>query len=279
MMNQFNNREMATGIWCSLLFAWGMSQPSMRRVMGGLLRTILSPKLLVWWSLMALYVAGMITLLARVHLWNTSLVKDSILWFLLVAIAMSGRYVTSRNTDSIFRAVVKDSLTAVIILEFLTNTYTFSLPIELLFIPACVLVGGVDAILKSDKQYSSAAKLTTGLLVAIGLFMLAYAISHAIADYRSLGTWSSMRSLILCPLLSILLSPFIYVMVLACKYEELFCLVDFGNKRDRLLRRYAKVRILRHAGLSLGKLRDLQRRSGSGLFDVTTKEDLDRTLG
>jgi len=277
-MEQFNNREIATAIWMVLLLVYALRAREVRRSVLELVRAFAGVKVLVPTLLMVLYTGALAALLSTVGMWNASLLKDTILWFCLSAFAMAMDCVTSSGQGSIFRKVLADSVKVVIVIEFLVNTYTFSLGVELVLVPVLALMGVVDVIARSDSKCSAVAKLTTWLQGIIGLTILAFAARSAIADYRSLENLDTLRSVMLSPLLSILFSPFLYVMVLWARYETLFVRLELGVHKDKGLKRYARRRIVVHTGLSLSRLEKLLRSPVFDLMRVETRADVDGLL-
>ena len=75
---------------------------------------------------MILYTAATVILLTKINLWNVSLLKDTIVWFCVVAMSMMMRFVTSDEVENIFQKILTDSIKIIIVLEFLVNTLSNS---------------------------------------------------------------------------------------------------------------------------------------------------------
>jgi len=150
--------------------------------------------------------------------------------------------------------------------------------VELAFVPLIASLVVVDVVARSDRQLSAVAKLTGAVQALVGFAVLAYVVSHAFSDLQSLGSLDTLRSVILPPLLSILLSPFVYITVLEARYESLFVNLNVGEEKSRELKRYAKRRIVMHCRLSLRKVEGLLKGSGSKLMGVKEEADIDRIL-
>jgi len=271
----FNNREIATGFWLLLFLVWALQKANIRKSIVALLRAFFRFKVLLPVFLMVFYTAATVTLLAFVGLWKISLLKDTIVWYCISAMAMMMRFATSDKVENIFHKVLVDSIKVVILLEFFVNTYTLSLPAELIILPILALIAMFDAVASLDKKYSAVARLTKGMQVVIGLVILVIALSRAISDLRNLQSLDTVRSIALAPLLSMILSPFLYVMVLIMKYELLFLRLDFGIEKEKGLKRYARRCIIMHTGLSLKRLQHLLTNHAVDLMDIQTKADVD----
>ena len=274
-MGPFNNREIAAAFWFLVFIALALRRDRVRRSIAALVRAFCRPKILTAVGLMLLYSAGAVAVLATFGLWGITLLKDTIAWFCFSAIAMMVRFVTAKEAQSILRKVLVDSVKVVVLLEFLVNTYTFSLPVELIVVPLVTVLAMLDAVAGSDEKYSAVARLTKAMQPAIGLVILAIAVGRAVSDMRNLQSPDTLRSIALAPLLCVFLCPFLYLTVLVARYESVFVRVGFGLERNGRLKRYARRRIIMHAGLSLKRLERLLRTHALGLMHVQTKSDVD----
>ena len=75
----------------------------------------------------------------RVHAWDLSLLKDTLLWYFGVATVMFfSAHEATRGSRS-FRSLVLKNLQFAIVLEFIVNLYVFNIFVELLLVP---ILGG-----------------------------------------------------------------------------------------------------------------------------------------
>lgn len=277
-MELFNNREVATLIWLLAFSFIALSSSSIRRSALQVIRAILRWEILFALGLMALYTTVLVAALRAAGLWNVALLKDTVLWFCFAGIVTAFDFVTSRAKDDVFLKILIDNLKVVLLLEFLVNTYTLSLLGELVLVPVLTIIVTLDAVAKTDPKYAAVSKLLTVLLVVIGFTFLTFAVVEAISDYKNLQNWDTARSLLLAPALSILLSPFIYVLLLVTNYEVLFYKLDIGTKKEASLKRYAKRRMLAHLRCSVRRLRAFLRAHSLKLSGIRTRADLDEIL-
>jgi hypothetical protein len=82
-----NNREWAILIWGVGIFLFLMTRREIRSSVGQLLRILLSPPLLIPLLLMAGYILGEVWLGYKARLWRSDLTKDTIVWFVISALA------------------------------------------------------------------------------------------------------------------------------------------------------------------------------------------------
>lgn len=278
-MSLFNNREIATAIWAAVVIVYALSKRNVRKSILSALRAFFRVKIVVPIGFMILYTTGMVAGLYYVNLWTLSLLKDTIVWFCFTGIVVSFEFITSNRTEAVFRKIVYDNIKTVVVIEFLVNTYTFSLTAELLLIAITTMIGVLDAVARTDVKFHAVAKVTTGLQTMTGLVVLFLAAQNAVHDYANLHSAETMRSFLLAPALSILFSPFVYLLVLFAAYELLFVRLELGPEKDRALKRYARRRIIKHCRFSLRRLRGLLYVHGLHLMRIQKRGDVDEILG
>ncbi|HUU84737.1 MAG TPA: hypothetical protein VM243_14650 [Phycisphaerae bacterium] len=128
-----------------------------------------------------------------------------------------------------------------------------------------------------DQIYATLG-FTTGVQTIIGIVILGIVLSRAISDLENLYDIDTVRGIVLVPVLSILLAPLLYGMVLVSRYELLFVRLKCGVEKRAGVRRYAQRRIVMHAGLSLRRVEHLLRDHAGDVMRIQTKADIDHLL-
>lgn len=274
----FNTRELASAFWLLIFSAWVLHKPDIRRTICRVGQSFCHLKILVPIFLMSAYVWAIIAGLNAIGIWQADLLKDTIIWFCFGAVAMLMRYVTANRPGIAFRETMIDSLKVVIVVEFLVNTYTFPLAVELALVPLLTLVAVLGAVADTKKEYLAVSKALKGVQAILGITILVAAASRAWADWQNLETLATLRSVALAPILSVSLLPFLYLIVLYAKYEIVFVRLDFSNTMPPGLKRYVRMRIFMHAGLHLGRLENLLDGHMADLAFSRTESEVDQTL-
>ncbi|MCK4395841.1 hypothetical protein KAW96_04515 [candidate division WOR-3 bacterium] len=277
-MNIFNNREIAAAIWLLLIFIFMLIKREIRKSLLNVIKAFFKIKILSSIFLMVAYTAGIVIVLYLMNIWSASLLKDTVVWFCFTGILLSFNLITSTKDENLFRKIVIDSIKIVIIIEFIVNTYTFSLVGELILIPFVTFIIILEVVAKTDKKYSSVAKLMNGLQIIIGLFVLIYAISNVVSDYKNFGSLDTLRNFLLAPLLTISFLPFIYFMALFTTYELLFIRLNCGYEKSKELKNYAKRKIIKHCLLSLKKVKKALNMNTYDLIHIRNEEDVDKMI-
>lgn len=277
-MGLFNTREVAVAIWLLFFIGWALGKSDIRKSLVAVLRSFFQVKVALPVFLMAFYTVATVAILATVGFWGVSLLKDTIVWFFFSAVAMMARFVTWREPQNIFREVVADSIRVVIFLEFLINTYTFPLIVELVLVPVLTFIAMLGTFTETSEKHRDVSKLIRGVQATIGFIILGLAVSGAIGDLQNLKSLDAFRSIALAPVLSVLLSPFLYAVVLMSYYEQVFLRLDLGREKGAKLNRYARRRIVWYAGLSLRRLQQLLRHHAADIMHFREEADVDRVL-
>jgi len=275
-MFHFNTREIATAVWFLIFFVFVTSKKSdILRPVRYVVRAFCQLKILISFFVMLLYVAISVFILSKINLWTVDLLKDTIVWFCVSAMVMTVRFVTSDETKNIFKTIIIDNLKIIIIFEFIANTYTFSLPVELIIVSGITIFVLIEAAAGVDKKNEIVEKYAKAILGIFGIIIFIVSMKNAIGDIQNLNKADAWRNIALAPLLSVILSPFIYVLVLYASYELVFLRLNFGVDKAKKLKRYARYRILMYAGLNLRRLEYILKNHALDLMRLQTESDVD----
>ena len=231
-MNIFNNKEIATAIWFVVVLFFILSKREIRKSALGLLRTLFQTKMLMLIFLMGFYTFWMVFFLYKVHYWDVSLLKDTIIWFFFAGIVMAFRILSSETNANILRKIIIDNINAIIIVEFLANTYTFPFVVELFLIPFLALIVGLEIAAKGDRKTVSVVKLMAGLRTIIVIIILTYVIIKLSSDYKNFFNLTTLRDFLLAPLLSFLFLPLVYIFLKFSKDKLLFRRIIWWAKEN-----------------------------------------------
>jgi hypothetical protein len=275
----FSNREIAAAIWLIPISTFVFSSPQVRKASLNLGKVFLKKQILIITSLMTANTVLSVYLLSYFDLWNLSLLKTTIFWFLFSGFYLIVYAATeSEKQEKPFRKVIFENLKLVALLEFLVGFYTFSLTTELLVFPVMLLVGVMSAVAKTDKQFAIVARVMGWLLGLIGTALLIFAIRTAILSSFDIVGPAARREFFLSPLLTALFLPFLYLLALLTSYEKLFVRMNFAFKGNADLNRSLKREIIWRCRLSHKKVIGIATRLNE-VWDARTREEADALFG
>lgn len=271
----FSNRELAVGAWVAVFVTWTLCRRELRASLGGVVRSALAWKLSVPALLLGAYTSLVCYALWRVGIWEVTLLKDTIVWFVVSGLAMAYSFERSSERGWL-RSAIASQVGIVVFIEYLATGYTFSLPAELALQPVLVAVGLLHAVSETDNKYRPVTKLTGALLSLAGLLVLGNAAYQA---SQALGfSASTVRSIALPVALAAAFLPAAYSLHLAVAYESLFVRLRLGGPRDKAVVRYARRQLIKALRLDVRRVRQFMKADPMALSRVRTKKDVDELL-
>ena len=261
IIKALNNREIATAIWLTIIFLWALSISGVRRSIRDLLKVFFNKKIFIPLIAMLLYIMCMVVVFEKIGFWDESATKDTILWTLGSAFTAYFSLNKVAQDDGYFKNAILDNLKFVLILEFVVNLYSFSLPAELIVIPIVSFIVMLNAFAESKPEYKQVSKLLNFILGVFGLYLIAFTFREIVLDFQNFASLKNLRDFFLPIFLSISLLPFIYVMALFMQYETFFIRIDFANKNPDIAK-YAKRKVLAACHVNLPKLNKVSKKAG-----------------
>jgi len=259
----FNNREIAVGIWLGIFILWCQLIRDIRKAVQSVLGTFLHWRIQLPLWVMFGYMAVAIYGLQFLRFWDVSALKDTILWLVCVALVLLFRAHKVNANERPFRDSVIENLKLIAILEFVSNAYTFSLPVELVMIPimtwVVLLKVVVEIKLREEKNYELVDTLLWRLMVIYGATVFGISLWQAVHDLNGFVTIKNLRDFLLPLALSVFYLPFLYLWALFLMYENVFVRIDVMNE-DKKLARHLKRVVLMSFHLKLDDLHKWSRR-------------------
>jgi hypothetical protein len=278
ILRVFTTRELATGLWLFAFLVWAFTYGRVRESFGHVLKSLLHWKLSLMMALATVYVTAVVAILYAVGFWTVALSKDTVVWFLFGGIGAAFARVGAAQHTSIIREILSDALKVWVLVEYVTSVYTFPLAVEILLVPFVAVLAVLDVVARTDEHYTPVRKLILGIQVVIGATVLGFALKAAVADFQSLRTLETLRSMLLAPILSLAFAPFLYALLLTVAYENLFIRLRLGGPKSDQLARYAKRRLFQHLGLRLTRVQSFLQNHGQALMHARDPVDIDALL-
>lgn len=260
------NRELSALIILGVLVAMVFSRPQkneMATSLRGIIDALVKPAIVVPIVLYALWVAVAVAAAAKVGVWNSELLKATILWFLLSGLAVFMNINTAISKPGFFKGVLFKTMGVAALLEFLTALKSFPLWLEIPAQALATVFAMISVVPERRSHNTPARKLATGYLAVFGFGAMIWSIAFLIRDWSELDH----RRLIGDFLLPVWLTPvallFIYWFALYAAYEVAFLRMRMWNKSGSLF--LQRLALVLRANLRLGYLRHL---SGFGAHRI-----------
>lgn len=243
MVTGFDNREIAVIFWLAVFLVWALSKRQSRKSLVDVFRALFVKSILVSLALMALYICLTAAILSCIGLWETTHLKSTIIWSIVVAAVMLFDIKTISGDEHLFRKAALDNVKITVVVDFLVNLYVFNLLIEVIFVPFTALLGGMLVIAESDGKYKPLEKLINGALMVLGVMLIGYAGYRIYGDFGSFVQLRTVKDFAVPLALSFMFLPFICLVVVFVRYDNLFARLGFFIK-DPILCQYTKRQLL-----------------------------------
>ncbi len=277
-MGLFNAREMALIIWLLIFFVWAILKKKIRDSFSNVGKAFFKKKVLFIFIVIIIYVGSVVFSLAKIGIWQTTLIKDTIIWFSGTAFILMMNANKAAQEKRYFKKLLEDNLKLNLIVEFIMNLYSFNLLIELILVPFLFVIIAMSAYVEIKKDYLAVKKMTNFILSIISIFIIMYAFIKIIGDFRGFLSSENMRAFVLPPLLTFAYIPFLYIFALLITYENIFFRIAYFIKDSKSLSKNVKWKIFRLCHLNL----NIQNRFSGYIFSKivinSNEEDINKII-
>jgi hypothetical protein len=268
------NREWASIILLTAFLAWAFRSRDVRTSAVAVVKALVSSRLLTMLVLYVAYIGGLVWLAARIDVWTTRQLKDTVIWFLVAGFGLLFSFRKASGDERFFRRAIITTFGLSVFLEFFLNITAFSLPVELVLQVVVVVLVGLSVVTADEPQHAILHRICDWMLGLIGLALLIGTIAKVYGQRHELDLSQLWRSLALVIWLPILALPFVFVVALVSGYELTFMRMTFANKR---ISPSLTVRLGVIAGFNV-HLYDLHAFSGQGAGLAATARNFSTAL-
>ena len=217
-----SSREQASLILLSVFLILVLLRKEVRGSILQLIRTFLSRAILLTLFALSTYILFEVWIGSQLGWWNTELVKETVIWFVVSSVVLSYKGVVEANNDpQFFRNTAIGTFAPTVFVTFFLNLTALSLFAEVFWqlVTAIFTVMSVYTHARNEKEYETVRKFCDGILALIGLSWLAYTVHHIFETWAQLDGNQLFREFALPIWLTIGLLPFLYALSLYAAYE------------------------------------------------------------
>jgi len=248
----FSNREIALLIWITVGAILALLFKPFRKFLSTSSNILFQKTFIIIYLLLFAYLTIVIIILNKVHLWDTTLIKDTVFWFITIGLLFVFE-INKAKEKGYFKKIFVAGFKWTILLEFISNLYSFSLLSELFLLPFLVFVTAIQAFPGTDNKNQQVTSFLSTFLGLMGLGILLYSGYKTFEGYNSIFTVSTLKSLLFPTIITTLFIPFIYFLALFSTYESFFVnLSCMSNKKDKI--KEVKKLVIRIVNFNLNKL-------------------------
>ena len=236
----FNIREQAYLLWSMPVLIWLLSSKKMRKPRGSVVKAFFCRQFIYIYVIAIAYISCTIFLLHEINIWDKSLFKDTIMWFLFVALPLMFQSGKIDSFQKFLKEIVGPLIVFSTLFEYIIGLYTFALWIEVLMVPALVMLGGMLAVSERKSEYAQVNKLLKGTQSFSGLIAILFILIHLIQHYQEYTNWTVLMQFLMPLFLSLLFLPLLYGIAIFVHYETAFVILN-QHFRHRRMYRYAML--------------------------------------
>jgi hypothetical protein len=236
----FNTREQAYLFWGIPILIWLLSPRNTRKSVGGIVKALFCRQFVYIYIIALAYISCSIFLLHAVKIWDISLIKDTIMWFLFVALPLMFQAGKIDSFQKFLKEIVTPLIAFSIIFEYIFGLYTFKLWIEVLMVPALVMLGGMLAVSERKSEYAQVNKLLKGTQSFSGLIAVFFILLHLVQHYQEYVNRTVLMQFLMPLFLSLLFLPLLYGIAMFIHYETAFITLK-RHFRHHTMYRYAML--------------------------------------
>ncbi|QGX46014.1 hypothetical protein GPA00_02310 [Streptococcus equinus] len=148
------------------------------------------------------------------------------------------------SLSKLFKENIKDIFCVGAVVLFLTDTYTFSLVVELIIVLLLAVLSIVQAFSSVNKKYSSVEKMCSFLIIVIGFFILSKAVIQFFSNISDISTLDFWFSYAFEGLVLVLNFPILFIAQKMLYIEKIIAHSDYPNTCFSFLK-YHVVRKIR----------------------------------
>ena len=274
MIDLFNTREIATGVWIFAFLIWGMTSTNVRKSLLLVVKHMFNRILLLTFLITALYLNGISVLLSKIFTWQPEHTKALVFWGIFAGLSLVFRSVKASRHQFPIRGLVFDQLKFVIVVEFLVNLYSFPLIVELITLPIIAMLAMSAEYSKEKPEYAAGLKVMNGVLTIYTLTLFLFSIGLLIKS-NDHGGHELLTGLVLPVVIFIMFLPFLYALITYMNYDLLFARVRHGSEKSQSLIRKIKFAMFRNCGFSLKRLKKVSDINFYNFLMVANENDLE----
>lgn len=261
----FSNRELSIIIWIFILIILFSISREVRKSFRDILPTLFDEKIVDVVLLMLIYTELMVLVLTIIEFWNFTLLKDTIYWVLLVGFPLLLDMDKINKEENHIKSILKNSIKGIIIIEFITNFYNFSLIVELVLIPVVTFISLLQVVSKTKPEWNKVYNLLTWVLALLGISVFIYSVSEIYKSPNGFFNLLTLQTFLLPVILTIMFIPFLYLVALYSLYETVTAVIGLRIKKEKH-KRYLKRKMVLTFGLNRRKLKRFQREVPLGIM-------------
>jgi hypothetical protein len=231
----FNTREIAYIVIGLLFLTFALNKKGMRKDIIPVFVALFDKHFIVIYLLTVIYTALCVGIVYLIGMWETSLLKDTIVWMIFAALPTMYKAGRASDIKAYFKETLFQLVKTTVFLEFIMGLYTFSIWIELPLAAFILFLQGL--IFYSQKEeHARVHKIFKQVNTGVAFLMFLTVLSYIIYHFFEYFTFAYLEQFLLSFELTLMLIPFLYSLIVYMRFEETFITISSRIKPPSLLR-------------------------------------------
>jgi len=239
-----SNRELAPLILLAVLVSVSMFRNDVRIAAWWVLRSFLHWRIQAVIAAYVIFIAGAVWIAHATGLWRGSLLKDTILWFVLSGLPLVFRVNEAGRDPRFFNHSLIDIFRVGALFAFAVNLSSLSLIGELILQSLLAVLVGMRVVASRDAKYKNTLTLIDVLLGIIALAMVFYTGVDLYQQWNTLDLTTLILQLLMSFWLPLVSLVFVFGLALVAGYELAFKRMAFAGVQSSRTSMQAKLALL-----------------------------------
>lgn len=274
----FSTREIAIGIWLLIFIIFVFASSKIRKSAIDVLKAACTPKLSIPFIGMLIYAVLLVFMLTLLPIWKLIYIKDIVLWVLFAGVPSCFKAIERQIDEHYFLNMILDNLKFIVLVEFIINSFTFNIIVELIMLPAIVFIFMLDTVAGTKAEFLSLKKVTTWIITFLGLAIFWFIFKEAWSSYHNLRIVDLLVSFFIPFVFSCLYMPIAYMFAIYAKYEILFLRMSFKEPKDRVVQQNHRKAVLRACGLSYKRICRFEKECVNNMYVSMKQNEFDELV-
>lgn len=254
LSNIFSTREIAIGIWLSIFIIFVFASSKIRKSAIDVVKVACTPKLALPFIGMLTYAVLLVFALTLLPIWKMIYIKDIVLWVLFAGVPSCFKAIGRQIDEHYFLNMILDNLKFIALVEFIINSFTFNIIVELIMLPAIVFLFMIETVAGTKAEFLSVKKVITCIITFLGLAIIWFTFKEAWSSYHNLRIVDLLVIFFIPFIFSFLYMPIAYIFAIYAKYEILFLRMSFKEPKDKIIQQNHRKAVLKVCGLSYKRI-------------------------
>ncbi|MFM1347842.1 hypothetical protein WFP14_14910 [Yersinia proxima] len=222
-----NNREYAAIIWFLIVFSLLMIKKDIRKAVSELLRVLMHKQIIMVFSGALAWIVICISILNKIEVWSINNLKTTVVWIITFAFAALFKTKEIEKDVNYFKNQVKNIFKITVILTFIMELHSFSLPFEFVLWAIIIMLSLMIAVGEMKEHTKKLSQFMTYILAVVVIFYFIHSLYLSSISLSETFSKNNITEFLIPIILSLVFLPFVYLFYLYQSYELAFVGLKF----------------------------------------------------